>query len=308
MQRQLTGIAPTTKRVQNDMTKHIRRQRDPDILFVQAGRLFSRRLDVITLCICLFGMSGCDWMGWYEKEKWIAATSRPGWDTFTFKGQLPAEFGIDAIAFYGPNDLDKASCQTVVFDEPGKAVVRRHVEQYTAEIKGQAQDFSFEIPLSYYKGLCGMSLGRVKLEINARYGSQDWQQAYGRGGFYFVKNTKPETIKLGEDGLLDISSTCTWLFQQSKARSILGEIEKRLMCTGAGAEFTAHNITSKTINLHIEVNPQERPSMRNRWIKTDTGWMPCQPTEKSDRCQTPPTFKTFKMNGRTCTVYPSCKE
>jgi len=265
-------------------------------------------LSAVGIGALTISLSGCEWMGMYEKEKWIAATSRPGWDTFTFKGQLPAEFSIDAIAFYSPNEPDKASCQTAAFYEPGTTVSRRHVEQYTAEIDGQAQEFSFEIPLSYYKGLCGMSLGRVKLEINARYGSQDWQQAYGRGGFYFVQKGKPQTMKLGEEETLYISSTCTWLFQQSNARSILGEIEKRLMCTGAGAEFTAHNITSKTINLHIKINPEERPSMRNRWIKTDSGWMPCLPSENSNRCQTPPLFKTFKMNGQTCTVYPGCTE
>src|SRR5690606_10521676 len=96
-------------------------------------------------------LSGCEWMGMDEKEKWIAATSRPGWDTFTFKGQLPAEFGIDAIAFYSPNEPDKASCQTASFYEPGTTLSRRHAKKYTAEINQQAQDFSFEIPLSYYK-------------------------------------------------------------------------------------------------------------------------------------------------------------
>ena len=130
-------------------------------------------LKIVSLSTLVLSVAGCDLVGMYAKEAVISATSHRGWDTFTFKGQLPAEFGIDAIAFYGPNDRTNASCRAASF-EPGKTITRRYAKRYTAEIQLQPQDFSFEIPLSYYKGLCGMRLGRVKLEINIRYGIEKW--------------------------------------------------------------------------------------------------------------------------------------
>ncbi|WP_122663863.1 hypothetical protein [Pseudomonas viridiflava] len=259
------------------------------------------------LSLALFTLNGCDWVGIFAKEAAVAATSHRGRDTFTFKGQLPAEFGIDAIAFYGPNEPGKASCQTPSF-EPGKTITRRYSKQYTAEIQAQPQAFSFEIPLSYYKGLCGMRLGRVKLEINGRYGPQEWQQAYGQGNFYIGPNNTSTTVDTDKHGTINITAACTWLFQQSKARSILDEIEKRVTCQGAGARLSYKQLANKTITLTIKTSQDEKPSMRNRWITTDSGWKPCQETETSNRCQSPPTFKTFKMNGHTCTVYPGCTE
>lgn len=56
--------------------------------------------------LAMLTLSGCDWVGILAKETAVTAISHRGWDTFTFKGQLPAEFGIDAIAFYGPNKPD----------------------------------------------------------------------------------------------------------------------------------------------------------------------------------------------------------
>jgi hypothetical protein len=265
-------------------------------------------LRVLSIAALLLGLSGCDWLGILAKETAIAATSHRGWDTFTFKGQLPAEFGIDAIAFYGPNEPGKASCQADSF-EPGKTVTRRHAQRYTAEIQAQPQEFSFEIPLSYYKGLCGMRLGRVKLEINGRYGPLEWQQAYGRGSLYIEDKITSTTSDSENDSNLYLSATCTWLFQQSNARSRRGEIEKLLICSGAGTSITREDLSSKDINLRITSNPQERPYYDKTWIKFDSGWKPCLPKAGGwIKCQSPPTFKTFEMNGQTCTVYPGCTE
>ena len=260
--------------------------------------------------ICLgalaLSLSGCDWMGMYEKEKWIAATSRPGWDTFTFKGQLPAEFGIDAIAFYGPNDPDKASCQTVAFYEPGKTVTRHHIEEYTAEIKAQPQGFSFEIPLSYYKGLCGMNLGRVKLEINVQYGDEKWQKTYANGNLFISKAANDDTTAFPSSGKLDITTQCSFTFQESKLNF---GIDKFMKCKAKRIHLLNSNLSKKQINLSIEVDANEKPYYDQTWIKFQSGWKPCLPKEGAwIKCQSPPLFKTFKMNGQICTIYPGCTE
>jgi len=261
-------------------------------------------LRVLSIAALLLGLSGCDWLGILAKETAIAATSHRGWDTFTFKGQLPAEFGIDAIAFYGPNEPGKASCQADSF-EPGKTVTRRHAQRYTAEIQAQPQEFSFEIPLSYYKGLCGMRLGRVKLEINVQHGREKWAKTYADGNLYINRSKDIISSAFNPTGELNITTLCSLMFQEGKFHY---GIEKLMSCKGAGANLPATELAKKVVNLHIEVSPLEKPTMRNRWIQTEQGWKPCQPTEKSNRCQTPPIFKTFDMDGETCTVYPNCKE
>ena len=255
---------------------------------------------LLGLGLLTLALSGCDWVGIFAKESLIGVTSHRGWDTFTFTGQLPAEFGIDAIAFYGAKDRDGINCQSPTLD--GKTVTRGYSKTYTAVIQNQPQAFSFDIPLSYYKGLCGMKLGRVKLDIKARYGEQKWQRTYASGNFWI----EPEgTSVFTPAGTLDVAATCSFTFQDSK---LFGEISKFLSCKSSGASLPKAQLANKTVNLKIEVNPEEKPSMRNRWINTESGWKPCQETEKSNRCQSPPIFKTFKMNGKTCSVYPNCTE
>jgi len=257
------------------------------------------------LALALSGLSGCDLVGVFAKEAAVAATSHRGWSTFTFKGQLPAQFGIDATAWYGPDDPDKASCQSPTI-EPGKTVTRRYGKQYSAAIQAQPQEFSFEIPLSYYEGLCGMSLRRVKLEINARYGNQKWQHTYASGNLWIERFNTESTARFDPSGVLYVESTCRFMFQESK---LFGEISKFVRCRGAGASLPQEKIANKTVNLKIEVNPEEEPTHEDTWIKFPNGWKPCLPKPGGwIRCQSPPIFKTFEMNGQTCTIYPSCKE
>jgi hypothetical protein len=262
-------------------------------------------LRVLSIAALLLGLSGCDWLGILAKETAVAATRHRGWDTFTFKGQLPAEFGIDAIAFYGPNEPGKASCKAQSL-EPGKTITRRHAQRYTAEIQAQPQEFSFEIPLSYYKGLCGMSLGRVKLAIRVRYGKEKWQKTYADGNLFVSKHMTEKTFSFVQTDTLNITAECGFTFKESAMHF---GISKLMQCKAARAELSRAELTGKSINLKININSEERPYYDQTWIKFPSGWKPCLPKAGGwIKCQSPPMFKTFEMNGQTCTVYPNCKE
>src|SRR5690606_9565044 len=88
-----------------------------------------------------------------------------------------------------------------------------------------------------------------------------------------------------------------------------GEIEKLLRCKGAGAYLLSQQLPGKTVRLDFSINPNEKPSYRNSWIKFPEGWKPCLPKPGGwVSCPTPPVFQTFKMNGQECTVYPNCTE
>ncbi|WP_162874705.1 hypothetical protein [Pseudomonas viridiflava] len=270
-----------------------------------SAEVISTALRILGIGVLTLSLSACDLVATLVKEAAVSATSHRGWDTFTFKGQLPAEFGIDAIAFYGPNEPGKASCQAQSF-EPGKTITRRHSKQYTAEIQPQPQAFGFEIPLSYYKGLCGMRLGRVKLEINARYGKEKWQKTYADGNFLISQNGTDKTLSFGRANAINVKAECSFTFKESAMH--LG-IAKLMQCKSQGLDLPESELANKTVHLNVNVSTEERPYYDHTWIKFDNGWKPCLPKEGGwIKCQSPPAFKTFEMNGQTCTVFPGCTE
>jgi len=243
-------------------------------------------------------LTGCDEI--------INSMNKSG-DSFTLKGNLPAEFGIDAIAFYTPLKPNTASCQAQTL-EPGKTVTRRYAYEYSADFKNEPQAFSFDIPLNHTKKSCAMKLLDLRLAIRGRHGQQNWQSSYADGALYFFRYPTSKTVAFDANGTYKMNGKCRWSFQQSVARSRPDEIEKLLDCGGTGAYIAFDQINNKTIVLEIEVSPEERPSERNTWIKFPVGWKPCAHQGDWRWCREPVSFKTFKMNGKTCTVYPNCTE
>jgi hypothetical protein len=216
-----------------------------------------------------------------------------GGESFTLEGELPANFSLKAQAHYGvANGCDG----------------RSQAKSFESGFQSDPQQYRFTIPVSYREGLCEMRLARVGLYIHGRYGDKDWQKTYDNGSLVIVDKLPEGAPAFQSDGTLTKQAECTWWFQQSTAKSRLGEISKLLNCKGAGAHLVREELPGKTVRLEFRVNPEEAPSYDRRWIETPAGWKPCQETEASERCQTPPIFKTFKMNGRECTVYPSCTE
>ena len=253
------------------------------------------------------GLSGCSWVGAIAKEGPLSLTERRGLQSFTLEGDLPAQFSLSVTAWYSQVDDSRLNCQvTNVYNNKEQA--RYLGKRFDIPINTQAASAQRSIPLTYYVGACELRLGKVKMDIDGRYGEQPWQKTYADANFYIHERVPEEEAGFEKDGTLKVEAQCTWLFQQSKAKSRLGEISKLLTCKGAGANLQYDQLAGKTVSLAIKVNPEERPYMRNRWIKSEAGWRPCLGTEKSDRCQQPPLFKTFQMNGQTCTVYPGCTE
>lgn len=211
-------------------------------------------------------------------------------ESFTLEGELPANFSFKAQAHYGvANGCDG----------------RSQAKSFESGFLSDPQQYRFTIPVSYREGLCEMSLARVGLFIHGRYGDKDWQKTYANGGLVIVDKLPEGAPGFQSNGTLTKQAECTWWFQVSK---LYLELSKLLNCKGAGAHLVREELSGKTVSLNFQVNPEEEPSYDRRWIETPAGWKPCQETETSERCQTPPIFKSFKMNGRECTVYPNCTE
>ncbi len=214
-------------------------------------------------------------------------------ERFTLEGQLPPDFSIKAQAHY---------------DVANECDGRSRARTFESGFQSGPQHYRFTIPVSYREGLCEMRLGRVGLFIHGRYGDKDWQRTYDNGRLVLLDSLPPGAPAFQADGSLSKTAECTWLFQLSKAHSRKGEISKLLSCKGAGAHLIGDELAGKTVRLDFRVNLEERPYRDDTWIEFPEGWKPCLPKVGWQRCQAPPVFQTFQMNGQECTVYPSCRE
>ena len=228
----------------------------------------------------LFGLllSGCSTLG------------SVGAETFTLKGELPANFALKAQAHYGGSE----GCSG-----------RGHVKGFKKEYENLPHGYEFEIPVSYRDELCELQLSRVGLFIYGRYGEKDWQRTYDNGELIVVAKDNTEDGKDLPSRPAHIHSECSWLFQESKLNL---EISKILSCKGAGTRLDRKQLPHQTVNLSFTVNLREEPYRDNTWIEFPEGWRPCLPKEGWQQCQDPPLFKTFRNNSKECTIYPNCTE
>ncbi|MGE6531144.1 hypothetical protein ACQKEM_19415 [Pseudomonas sp. NPDC077382] len=213
-----------------------------------------------------------------------------GAESFTLKGELPADFALKAQAHYGA---------------AGNCDGRSQTKTFKADFDSQPHEYRFRIPVNHRDGTCDLPLARVGLFINARYGDKDWQQTYDNGGLTIVDQLPEGAPAFRADGTLAKTAECSWLFQESKLNL---EISKVLDCTNAGAYLTRDKRPNKTVNLSFKLKPEELPYRDNTWIKFPKGWKPCLPKEGWQGCQDPPVFKTYRNNNRECTIYPNCTE
>ena len=238
------------------------------------------------LAVLAIALSGCGTLG-----SLFAAR-------FTFEGELPADFALHAQAHYY---VAESHC-------PGLVSRSQLTRSFETDFQPKSHGYRFAIPASYRIGICKAQLYRVGLFIKGRHGERSWQQTYDNGELRVVDEIPEGFTSFQADGTLHRKAVCTWWFQMSHAISRRGEIEKLLKCAGAGAYLLDKELAGKTVRLDFALNPEEEPSRDDTWIKFPEGWRPCLPKKGWQRCQNPPVFQTFKMNGRECNFYPSCTE
>ena len=238
------------------------------------------------LALLAIPLSGCGTLGSLFAER------------FTFEGELPADFALRAQAHYY---VTESNC-------PGLVSRSQLTKSFETEFQPEPHHYRFAIPVGYRVGICQAKLARVGLYIKGRYGDERWQQTYDNGELRVVDELPEGSTSFLPDGTLRRQAVCTWWFQMSQAIAIKGEISKLLNCTGAGAYLLNQELGGKTVRLDFALNPEEEPSRHDTWIQFPEGWRPCLPKPGWQRCQNPPLFQTFKMNGQECTVYPNCTE
>jgi hypothetical protein len=273
---------------------------------------------LLLLTLPLIG--ACTSAGEIAKSRIADISSHYGSDSFTLVATSPANFSLTAKSQYSP--LAGQDCQTYSAGLGGN-VTRRHQKTDQIDVKDTEQTASFNIPLSYSIAGCKMELTRVSMAIDGRYGASSLDIGGDIGGISVTGNTTGDPAPPLTDNF-EFRGLCTWMFQLSVARIEKNGISKILSCSGADANWHVSSVNferskpggtlqrsslnGKNIKFTFRLSKDEVPSMNNRWIKTTKGWKPCQGSATSNRCQSPPTFKKFKMNDRECTVYPACTE
>ena len=250
----------------------------------------------------------------------LSLTERFGREHFTFTGGLPENFGIEVIIEYIPERLEHCH---IYSRTSGKNELKYWYETFTHDIQPKPSRFSYDIPLTYHIGRCHMKLTSIIYRLEGRYGERDWERS-GHHGIIDLTDTRSEwTRQFDAHGQLRLRGYCSRHFRLSEARSRVGEIEKSHFCYQADENWVKETkpatrlftelmvgldeLAGKTVSLDIRLDPEERPFFSNRWIQFPEGWKPCLLTEDEwNSCQSPPVFKTFKMHGRECTVYPTC--
>ena len=259
------------------------------------------------LSLSLLGLSACSWVAVLDKKSIVFVPERSGSQSFTLVGDVPAQFGLGVTAWYGPADDTQLHCQDIDLYS-GRLKPRIITKGFDIPITPRANVQRRQIPLTHYIGECELILGRVVLETTGRFGDKSWQEAYNKTNFYLRAQLPGGEPDFDRNGVRAVNRYCTWLFGESMMRN--KELKKSLSCEGERTGYLERaNLSGKFLRLMVELNPEEAPSSEQSWIKVQEGWKPCTPKAAGGkRCQQPIIFRTFQMNGQTCTVYPGCTE
>jgi len=276
---------------------------------------------VFFLVLPLIG--ACSFAGQMAKSSVEGVTSHYSNDHFTLVATIPANFGFTSKAKYSPKDGEKCD---VYSPGLGGNVTRQQQKSNTTEAKQVEQTVSTDIPLEYNIADCSMELTSVSYELSGRYGPGSLDRDMELAGGLSVADKASITIE-SAPSVIEQRGICTWYFQISTSKIKKGEIEKILSCEATGPEWemthdrfkrrkpggviARGDISNKSVHVEFKLSPLEEPYYQNYWIKLPGGWKPCTGRWNSSReelCTSPPQFRTFKLNGRDCSVYPGCNE
>lgn len=237
---------------------------------------------------------------------------------FTLTGEVPAQIKLVLKVRYEPKQ------------GTDECVIHKKIKSYdmylNPETVWQEQDSTYQLTLPTFlrvKG-CFLPIRSVNIEALGKYGEymlygkkydkEDGDRFAASIGFYDARDEK-----LLDKQPLYYRSLCQWTFRimpeglvkilNCKAPNEQWQLSEDRFKQGKLSFYLArNNLAGQTVTVDFRLNPKEKPYFEGSWLKTDQGWRLCQETETTRRCQTPPTFSTFEMDGKTCTVYPNCTE
>ncbi|WP_085683733.1 MULTISPECIES: hypothetical protein [unclassified Pseudomonas] len=266
-------------------------------------------------------LGGCS----FARQMAESSVSYYSWEHFTLVATVPANFGFTSKASYYP--VSGYNCD-IYSPGLGGNVTRQQQNSNTTEAKTEPQTVSTDIPLSFHIAGCSMALTRVSYEVSARYGTGSLDSDLELAGGLTARAPTIENSSNKIPDVIEKRGLCSWLFQISKSKATLGEIEKLLSCKAAderwsvskkkyekrkpGGSIARNQLAGKTVRIEFRLSTEEFPSVGGTWLKFPEGWKPCLGDGLNDPygfcTKNNKNFKTFKMNKRECTIYPNCVE
>ncbi|WP_097303903.1 hypothetical protein [Pseudomonas chlororaphis] len=232
-------------------------------------------------------------------------------NSFTLTADLPPDFAYVASVYYVP--AKEQTCTVPRADN----LVPQFNREWRTEYKPDAQ-----IEIRRTRKGCELVVDHVELEINATYG-KDWGDLGREYARVSVRTELPEAVKGTFDaaGKSEFSGQCQWLFRTSGKPRVLRKILdcKKIDADGEAlksrpfAAYTLDELPGKTVKMKIKLADEERPYMKDTWVKVPGGWKRCMGENFEDQDAfcfgNYKDFSTFTMyDGRSCTIYPGCTE
>lgn len=268
-------------------------------------------------------VGACSLAGPIAKDSAADATSYYSSEHFTLVSSIPPNFGFSSKAQYFPRAGQTCS---VYVSALGGEVTRHQQKTDRTDAKTIEQTVRFEIPLEFHIAGYTMDLMRVNTELEGRYGPSPLDIGGDGGGISIRNIDNKRRPELTEEPRF--RGICTWMFQLSVARIQKDGISKILSCDAAderwnvsedryergkpGGALNRSDLAGKVVHLELRQSPDETPTSDAKWQKFPNGWKPCLGKGIEDPygfCRgNTKDFRTFRMNGRTCTIYPGCTD
>lgn len=232
-------------------------------------------------------------------------------ETFTFTADLPPNFYYRASAVYVPAKGETCSV-------PGGKNTRVGYNRHWRK------DYKNESTISLYRtvGGCPLVISRLIVDIYGKYGD-DFGDFGSDSANLVIREELPDEYKgkFNQQNESAFYGQCEWLFRTSGGKR---RIVKILDCKDTDASgtlntgrpvagYTFDQLPGKTVKIIITLNAEERPYMKDTWIKVPNGWKRCMGKSFNDQyafCYgNYKDFSSFMMpDGQQCTIYPGCTE
>lgn len=241
---------------------------------------------------------------------------------FELKGELPAQIQLDFKVRYEP----RAGSDECVINKK----IKRYDMYLHPEIARQEKDSTYQIKIPTFLSVKGCYLPIRSINIAAvgkygeyvsygkKYDKEDTEQFAASIGFYDARDEKHL-----EKQPTNYRSLCQWYF-----RTMPEGLVKILICKAPDEQWklpqdefkqgklsfylARNNLAEQIVTVDFRLSKNEEPYFKGSWEKTLTGWKAC--IGKGDNkligfCDLAPgKYRTFEMDGKTCTVYPNCTE
>lgn len=232
-------------------------------------------------------------------------------NTFTFTADLPKNFAYVATVWYVPAKGQK--CDLAKRDNLNPQFNREWRKEYKPDSQIEIRRVS--------KG-CELVIYQIDLEINATYGDDFGDMGRDSAGI----SVREDLLSMDKGvfntaGESEFSGQCQWMFRTVGGLRRLTKILDCKTYDQAGkpipgkpsAAFTLDQLPGNTVRLKINLADEEKPAIRDTWVKVPNGWKRCMGKGFKDPyafCYgNDKDFSSFMMpDGKNCTIYPGCTE